>query len=186
MKKIMANALILTMLGITLVYYAYTRHGGGNFGASFGGSMLGGMTGSMIGSSMAAKSEPKTVIVQQPAPAAQPQPVIVERPAARAEGLSAEDVQENLDDLRRAFKKDLNTLNDRIDTVVSELRAENKEIKVRLDACEANIKNIQQTLKGPAAQEPVKEQAKASVIEPTKELDQAADKELIQEPVKEE
>jgi len=149
MKKIMANALILTMLGITLVYYAYTRHGG-DFGASFGGSMLGGMTGSMIGSSMAAKSEPKTVIVQQPV---QAQPPAI-TPAARAEGLSAEDVQENLDDLRRAFKKDLNTLSDHIDTVVSELRAENKEIKARLDACEANIKAAGKEI----AQESVKEE----------------------------
>jgi len=161
MKKIIIHTMIFTMLGVTLVYYAYTRHG--DFGASFGGSMLGGMTGSMIGSSMAAKSEPKTVIVQQPA---QP-PAIA--PAARAEGISAEDVQENLDDLRRAFKKDLNTLNDRIDTVANELRAENKAIKVRLDACEANIKNMQETLNGKAAQELAQESAKTVAQESVKE-----------------
>ena len=108
MKKIVINIMIFTMLGITLVYYGYARHHGGGGGAAFGGSMLGGMTGSMIGSAMTKSDKPQTIIVQQPAT----QPSV-----QRTEGISAEDVQENLDDLRRAMKKDLNLLNDRIDSL---------------------------------------------------------------------
>ncbi len=167
MKKIIINATIFTMLGVTLVYYAYTRHG--DFGASFGGSMLGGMTGSMIGSAMTKEKQPpaQTVVVERP----------VEKIVEKKEGITAEDVQENLDDLRRVFKKDLNILNDRIDTILNELKAENKKLGSRLDECEATIKTLQEKLKIQAKEAPVLEPAKempkepvlAPVLEPAKE-----------------